>query len=74
MARLPWENEIQELRPPDDVADITGHKGLYGFLSPEMLSRNDPVQRSIIDAGIQEVASVIERQEFTWWLHLLVNM
>lgn len=45
MARLPWENEIQELRPPDDVADITGHKGLYGFLSPEMLSRNDPVQK-----------------------------
>lgn len=47
-----------------------GHKGLYGFLSPEMLSRNDPEKSllRIIDAGIQEVASVIERQEFTWWL------
>jgi len=23
------------------------HKGLYGFLSPEMLSRNDPVQKEL---------------------------
>lgn len=54
-----------------------GHKGLYGFLSPVTTQKSRLICRRaerIIDAGIQEVASVIKRQEFTWWLNLLVNM
>lgn len=34
MARLPWENEIQELRPPDDVADTTEPQGPVRFFEP----------------------------------------